>query len=61
MLARQSSFSPPPHKTESNHSDDSSSGGQTTNKQRSDTFLRVNPIDFFDFLNLFFQSLDIIK
>jgi hypothetical protein len=61
MLARQSSFSPPPHKTESNHSDDSSSGGQTTNKQRSDTFLRVNPIDFFDFLHLFFQSLDIIK
>ncbi|CAF2629926.1 unnamed protein product [Rotaria sp. Silwood2] len=41
ILGRQNSFSTSPIKTESNHSDDSSSSGQTTNKQRSDIFLRT--------------------
>ncbi|CAF0950930.1 unnamed protein product [Adineta steineri] len=41
LLGRQNSFSTSPTKTESNQSDDSSPGGQTTNKQRSDIFLRT--------------------
>jgi hypothetical protein len=46
LLGRQSPFSPPSIKTESSCSEDSSPGGQTTNKQRSDIFLRVNFLFF---------------
>jgi len=42
ILEKQNSFVPSPIKTESNHSDDSVSNGQMSDKQRSDTFLRVN-------------------
>ena len=42
ILGRQNSASTSPIKTESTHSDDSCSTGGTTNKQRSDTFLRVS-------------------
>lgn len=44
-----------PSKSESNHSDDSLSEDQMTDKQRSDTFLRVNSFSFeflFDHLSL---------
>jgi len=53
ILRRQSSFSPPSIKTESSCSEDSSPGGQTTNKQRSDIYLRVNfLLEFLHFLIL---------
>lgn len=42
LLRRQNSTSTSPIKAESNHSDDSSSGMPSTNKQRSDIFLRVS-------------------
>ena len=41
ILGRQASLSSSPVRTESNHSDDSTSTGHTSNKQRSDIFLRV--------------------
>ena len=41
ILGKQNSASTSPNRADSIHSDDSSSNGQTTNKQRSDTYLRV--------------------
>ena len=53
ILEKQNSFTPSPIKTDSNHSDDSSSNGQTTDKQRSDIYLRVSLCQFHLFFTLF--------
>ena len=42
LLRRQNSTSASPTQVDSNHSDDSSSSTSASNKQRSDTFLRVS-------------------